>query len=128
MHAIARLAILGDGPLDDFLGLDDLDAIERVEVAMRRGISGGILRDIRHVDVAARTISILAVEDRETGDISRLGEILEDIELDTVQDRLLSVFPPSDDRIIVASSPDADALPGACIITEIEQVVRCPQR
>lgn len=44
----------------------------------------------------------------------------------TAARRLRDAFPPADDLIIIAVSPDAAALPGACIITAPEQAARCP--
>lgn len=100
----------------DLSGLDDL----------RRDISEGTERNVLYVDVAARTILELALDGLDPSDAPRLGELLESVTAQDVQERLISVFPSVTDLIVVAASSDASALPGACIITEIKQVAQCP--
>jgi len=100
----------------DLTGLDDL----------RRGMAEGTAQNVLYVDVAARTMLELALDSRDPSDAPRLGELLENVMALEVQERLASVFPSGDDLIIVAASPDASALPGACVITKIEQVAQCP--
>lgn len=86
----------------------------------------GTAQNVLYVDVAARTMLELALDSRDPSDAPRLGELLENVMALEVQERLASVFPSGDDLIIVAASPDASALPGACVITKIEQVAQCP--
>ncbi len=93
--------------------------------AMRRDFVGGSTRNVQYVDIAARRILQLALDGHETGDAPRLGELLNDIRLDIVIERLSRVFPSRDELIVVAVSPNADALPGACVITRIEMAARC---
>lgn len=100
----------------DLTGLDDL----------RRGMAEGTERNVLYVDVAARTMLELALDSREPSDAPRLGELLESVAAQDVHERLESVFPSGDNLIVVAASPDASALPGACVITQIEQVAQCP--
>ncbi|MBF2761531.1 MAG: insulinase family protein [Ectothiorhodospiraceae bacterium AqS1] len=105
---------------EDYRTKPDLDDFP----AMRRGVAGRYAR--QSVDTAANNILELVLDGHDACDAPRLDEIIDAVKLDIVQDRLSSLFPPSEDLIIVAVSPDADALPGACIITEIEQVKSCP--
>ena len=100
----------------DLTGLDDL----------RRGMAEGTAQNVLYVDVAARTMLELALDGRSPGDAPRLGELLENVTAQDIQDRLASVFPSGDNFIVIAASPDASALPGACVITKIEQVAQCP--
>ena len=79
-----------------------------------------------YVDIAARTMLELALDARDPSDTSLLGDLVAGITADEVQQRLASVFPSGDALIVVAASPDADALPGACFITEVSQVAQCP--
>ena len=44
---------------------------------------------------------------------------------DTVNQRLQNDFPPADTFIVIAVSPDRDALPGACIITRPRDAAEC---
>jgi len=100
----------------DLTGLDDL----------RRGMAEGTERNVLYVDVAARTMLELALHGREPSDAPRLGELLESVTAQDAQERLESVFPSGKNLIVVAASPDASALPGACVITKFEQVAQCP--
>lgn len=93
---------------------------------MRRGMAGGTKKNVLYVDVAARTMLELALDGRDPSDAPRLGELLESVTAQDVQERLASVFPSGNNLIVVAASPDVSALPGACVITEIEQVAQCP--
>ena len=56
----------------------------------------------------------------------KLGDVIRQITIDDVQMRLRSAFPKADDLIVIVASPDADALPGACVITQILQAAACP--
>ena len=100
----------------DLTGFDDF----------RQGIAEGTANNVQYVDVAARTMLELALDGRDTHDTPRLGDVLESITAQDVQERLASVYPPSANLIVIAASPDASALPGACVITKIEQVTQCP--
>ncbi len=53
-----------------------------------------------------------------------LGEV-ESVSADTLAERLTTAFPPASDLIMVAVSPDADALPGACVITAPQEAMDC---
>ena len=92
----------------------------------RRQLANGAAQNARYVNVAARTILELALDGRNPGDAPRLGKLLETTTQKDVQERLASVFPQGGNLIVVAASPDANALPGACVITKIEQVRQCP--
>lgn len=100
----------------DLTGLDDL----------HRGMAERAAKNVRYVDVVARTLLELALDARDPSDAPRLGELLESVTAQDVQERLASVFPSGANLIVVAASPDASALPGACVITKIEQVAQCP--
>lgn len=100
----------------DLTDLDDL----------RRGLAEGTAQNVLYVDVAARTMLELALDGRNPSDAPRLGELLESVTARDVRERLASVFPSGPDLIVIAASPDPSALPGACVITEIEQVAQCP--
>jgi predicted Zn-dependent peptidase len=100
----------------DLKGFDDL----------RRGMAEGTAQNALYVDVVARTMLELALDSRAPSDAPRLGELLESVTAQDVQERLASVFPSGANLIVVAASPDASALPGACVITQIEQVAQCP--
>lgn len=99
----------------DLTGLEDL----------RKGLAEGTTRNVSYVDIAARTILELALDDLDVTAAPRLGETIDSITAQDVRERLNSVFPSGSDLIVVAASSDATALPGACVITKIEQVQEC---
>lgn len=86
----------------------------------------GTAQNILYVNIAARTILQLALDGRDPNDAPRLDKLLAAITAKDVKERLISVFPQSNNLIVVAASPDVDALPGACVITQIKQVTQCP--
>ena len=86
----------------------------------------GTAQNILYANVVARTILELALDGRDPDDAPRLSELLAAITAKDVKERLISVFPQSNNLIVVAASPDVDALPGACVITQIKQVTQCP--
>ena len=55
-----------------------------------------------------------------------LASWFEEVSPASLKTRLSDVYPRSEDFVVVAVSPSADALPGACIITEPKQAASCP--
>jgi hypothetical protein len=84
------------------------------------------VQNVLFVDVAARTILQLALDQQDTSIAPRLGAEIDAVLAKDVSERLSTVYPTTDRMVIVAASPDANALPDACVITQIEQVVQCP--
>lgn len=54
-----------------------------------------------------------------------LPALLEDVTETTVRSRASSAFPAAESLIVLAVSPDAAALPGACLITAPSQAADC---
>lgn len=100
----------------DLSGLDDL----------RSGIAHGTSENVEYVDVVANTILELALDGRDVTEAPSLGGKVNSILANDVAERMIEAFPSSDQLLVFAVSPDANALPGACVITEIEQVLSCP--
>ncbi|EFO28649.1 peptidase M16 inactive domain superfamily [Roseibium sp. TrichSKD4] len=94
--------------------------------ALQKGMAEQTTKQVSYVNVAARTMLELALDARDPADAPRVGDLLANVTQQEVKERLVSSFPPGDDLIVLAASPDASALPGACIITKIEQVATCP--
>ncbi len=107
---------------EDYRTRPDLTALD----IRRQEMADETKRRIWYVDVVARTILEMALDERDTGDAPRLDELLANIRASDIEDRLSTAFPPGEDLIVVAAGPDADALPGACVITKIEQALGCP--
>lgn len=57
--------------------------------------------------------------------ISSPEAFVQSFSLDSMKARLAQAFPRPEDITIIAVSPNADSLPGACVITAPEQAVNC---
>lgn len=99
----------------------DLSGIDEV----RNRTATGIKQNVMYVDVAARTILERALDGHDPSLTPHLGEHIEGILAKDIAERMRDVFPNSDELIIVAASPDKNALPNACVITAISQVSQC---
>ena len=58
--------------------------------------------------------------------ILKLDAMLEKVTPESVQQRFASAYPAAENLIFVAISPDANALPGACVISQPKDVLSCP--
>jgi len=77
------------------------------------------------ITVASQVLSQL-LDDKNPESVLRYDKDLETITPDSLKARLATAFPSKDAFIILASSPDANALPGACVIKEPSEAVNCP--
>ena len=78
------------------------------------------------MNVAAQTIRELALDGQDPTIAPKLGDAVRAITDQDVIERLQSTFPKAEDLIVIVASPDATALPDACVITEISQAAMCP--
>lgn len=99
----------------EFVGLEDT----------RDAIADGTRQNIKYVDVAARTILEFALDAEDPTNTPRLGDLVAGISKEVVVNRLQDVFPSRSELIVVATSPNPNAMPGACVVTQIEQVALC---
>lgn len=67
-----------------------------------------------------------ALDGLEAGISLRLGDELGSVTDSTLMDRLSSAFPEAEDFILIAVSPDPDALPDACVIRTPSDAADCP--
>ncbi|WP_170566498.1 M16 family metallopeptidase [Ruegeria atlantica] len=81
---------------------------------------GGFVVDQAQVELQ------FALNDLPPGSSLKLSGMLSEVSKKTVNNRLHEYFPSHDQFIIVATSPDADALPGACIISTPQDALNCP--
>jgi len=93
--------------------------------SIRDSLADGTDQNVSYVDAAARTIRELALDGQDPKITPKLGDAIRAISPEDVQQRLLQAFPEADDLIVVVASPDANALPGACVITAVSQVTSC---
>lgn len=100
----------------EFDGFDDL----------RGHMTQATARNMSMVDVAARTMLELLLDQRDPAEALGLADQIASISKQDLSARLRDGFPAAKDLIVIAVSPDASALPGACVITQVEQAARCP--
>ena len=67
-----------------------------------------------------------ALDGFEAGRSLRLTNELQAVTEGTLMDRLSSALPQAQDFIVISVSPDADALPGACVIRTPSAAADCP--
>ncbi len=67
-----------------------------------------------------------ALDGFDAGRSLRLADELQSITERTLMDRLASAFPEAEDFIVIAVSPDVDALPGACVFRAPAEAANCP--
>lgn len=107
---------------DSYRTTSDFDGFEDV----RKNLSEGTAKNVLYVDVAARTMLELALDERDPSVAPNLGALFAEVSTTDVAARLATAFPAADRLIVLAASPDADVLPGACVITDIAQASDCP--
>ena len=78
-------------------------------------------------DPAALAFSGLmgVLDGNPTDTAMRIRELLDTVSKSTIDTRLNSAFPKPDGFVTIAVSPDANALPNACVIERPEDVVHC---
>ncbi len=73
----------------------------------------------------ARTELQTALDGFPPGRALKIVEDLDALTKDDLRKRLASAFPAADDFIVIAVSPDKNALPGVCVISEPRQAADC---
>ncbi|GIT91575.1 hypothetical protein JANAI62_20320 [Jannaschia pagri] len=66
------------------------------------------------------------LQDRPPETVLTLGAMLDGVDDASIATRLQQVYPVPDGFVTIAVSADADALPGACVITQPAAAVDCP--
>ena len=58
--------------------------------------------------------------------ITRMQALLGRVTPASIQDRWATKYPAADQAMVMVVSPDAAALPGACVIAQAKDVLACP--
>lgn len=75
---------------------------------------------------AASFAALMAILDGQDASLAlTLPSLLDEVNDATVQARAASAFPEAETLIVLAVSPDASALPGACVITSPAEAANC---
>ena len=91
----------------------------------RRGFADFVAEDIDYIDGAADAILLLELFGQDSSLVPQAEEFVLNTKASDVANRMKNVFPQADRLIVVAVSPDAQAMPGACVITTIDQAKDC---
>jgi zinc protease len=86
-----------------------------------------VLQEVAREPNGGSEIALFALETRRDP-MLMVGSpeaFVQTITLDSMKARLAEAFPKPEDITIIAVSPNADSLPGACVITAPEQAVNC---
>ena len=100
----------------------NFDALPNIQQAT----ADGTTKNVRSVNVVARTLLELALGGQDTALAPNLGDAIAAFSPEDIAARLRNSFPAAEDLMVFAVSPDANALEGACVITQIEQALTCP--
>ncbi len=92
---------------------------------LKERFSSGAKDHVQYVNQVAQVIMELALDGRDTTQAPNLHALFEEVTTETVKARLIDSFPPASELMVFAVSPDANALPGACVITMIEEAADC---
>jgi len=80
---------------------------------------------VGYVDVAAQVMMEKLLDGLDPLEVPTLHKTYDAVTADVMKARLKDHFPPADQLIVIAVSPDETALPGACIITDINAAFDC---
>lgn len=92
---------------------------------LRTNLAHGTAKNVSYVGVAARSIMGLANANQDVTFVPTLGDKIERITAQDVAERLKTSFPAADELIVFAAGPDHTALPGACVITSVQDIEKC---
>lgn len=86
-----------------------------------------IAQDVRKDPSTASFNGMIALLDKKDPGVAlKLESVLADVTAASTRARLSSAFPRPDSLVVLAVSPDRNALPGACVISEPSEAASCP--
>ena len=92
---------------------------------MRDDLAAKTEENVGYVDVAAQVMMEKLLDGLDPLEVPTLHKTYDAVTADVMKARLKDHFPPADQLIVIAVSPDETALPGACIITDINAAFDC---
>ena len=93
--------------------------------ARQQPFSAGISKSLEQPSTITNQVLSLLLDDKNPEIALHYDKELKTITPESLKSRLATAFPSKDAFIIIASSPDANALPGACVIKEPSEAVNC---
>lgn len=96
------------------------------EVLARKSAFEGHAEQTAKDPVSASFSAMMALLDGQDPNLAlTLPSVLSSVSEESLQTRVEAAFPSADALIVLAVSPDATALPGACVIRDPAEAVRC---
>lgn len=92
---------------------------------LRKPFEESVNESLKDTGRMAMTAVVARIDQMPLTKILGLQDELKAVTEQSLRQRLSESFPDADEFIVVVSSPDEDALPGACVITNPEQAVDC---
>lgn len=106
--------------------LEFLNAPQMGDLAARKEPFKANAEQTATLPSAASFTALMAILDgQDAGLALTLPSILDKVTDETIQAHATSAFPKAETLIVLAVSPDASALPGACVITSPAEAVDC---
>ena len=87
--------------------------------------SANLKETLEHCDSMAFSVLVALLDGFPASRILGLQSELERITTESLKERLETAFPRTSELLMVAVSPDANALPGACVITSPQEASNC---
>ncbi len=120
-----KLGEVRDATLDAYAAFKEKPDLTGLGEMKERFVSSAN-ESIAFVDVSARAIMEAILDGNDPTVVPKIDTYYEAVTPETLTARLDSAFPNADSFAIFAISPDAEALPGACVIEAFEDVANCP--
>lgn len=92
---------------------------------LRDSIADHTRSNLKNPAAVANLVTEAILDQEGTETILALDQRIAAITEDEVRDRMTTVYPKAEELMVFAASPDDQALPGACVITEIAQAQDC---
>lgn len=82
-------------------------------------------QNLSYVDIAAQSILQYALDGIDPAGTPTIGDEIRNIMAKDVSEHMATTFPDVQNITVIAVSPDATALPGACVVTRAIDVLTC---
>ena len=120
----ARLAEIRDAIVETYEAFRTTGKITDYE-DHRQGIADYMAEEMEYFDVAAFAILLRGLRGQDQAIVPTMAEHVLSYEQGALKERLLSHYAAGADLVVLAVSPNADALPGACVITDVTEAADC---
>jgi len=118
---LAEVSQVAIATYENFRLNPDLTGLEELKLQ----VADDARKDALYVDVAARLMMEALLDGFDPVVLPAVHERFAAVTAQSIKTRLQEAFPPGSALMVMAVSPDPDALPGACVITAPNQAMNC---